>query len=355
MSTIGEKTKTILRLMLLLLLPLACAARTIQGYVRNETNGKPVPAHEIVLFTNQGPQGSTTTNGDGMFRMDAPETAPHSMAILKVMYHGVGYFQPVSNSPETNVTVYDASSQVSGISGYLSVLQFQVNGTLLQVTELHAFNNGSDPPVTKTGADSMVLSLPEDARLEPATVSGPDGGTTKLPLVSVPGRKGEYAIDFPMKPGMTKYAINYTLPYDGRVVFRRQAQYPMRQVGIILPASMKFQALGSTVFRAESAQAGMHEQVLDNVSANQQIAFEISGMGALSHYFRPLKPGEAPTRAKVSALTVPFPSAESGMARANPVRGRAFSLALQLTLAATALIVAGIAIWGVMRRKIPAS
>ena len=96
----------------------------------------------------------------------------------------------------------------------------------------------------------------------------------------------------------------------------------------------------------------MHEQVLDNVGANQQFAFEISGMGALSHYFRPLKPGEAPMSAKASALTAPFPRAESAAAKVNPMRGRAFSAAFQLTVAATILIVVGIAIWGVMRRKI---
>jgi hypothetical protein len=351
MSTAAEKIATTFRLALVLLLPAACAAQAIQGYVRNGTSGRPEPAHQVVLFTTQGSQGSAITDNEGAFRIDSAKINPHSLAILKVVHDGVEYFQPMSNRPSTNVTVYEASSQVSGISGYLSVLQFQVKGSLLQVTELHAFNNTSNPPVTRFGAGNLVLSIPDHAQLEPATVSGPDGGTTKLSLVSIPGQKGKYTIDFPMKPGMTKYAINYQVLYDGKLVFRREAQYPMKRIGIILPASMKFQSLGSTMFHAESAQAGMHEQVLDNVGANQQFAFEISGMGALSHYFRPLKPGEAPMPAKASALTAPFPRAEPA-AKVNPMRGRAFSAAFQLTVAATILIVAGIAIWGMMRRKI---
>jgi hypothetical protein len=352
MFTAREKIQTAFRCTLLLSLPVACAGQAIQGYVRNGTTGKPQPEHQVVLFTTHGSQGSAMTNGDGAFRIDLATTTPNSLEILKVVHDGVEYFQPVTPKSSTTVTVYDASSQVSGISGYLSVLQFQVRGTSLQVTELHAFNNTSNPQVTQSGADNLVLSIPDHAQIDPSTVSGPDGGATKLPLVSIPGQRGKYTIDFPMKPGMTKYAINYQIPYDGKLVFRRQTQYPMRQIGIILPASMQFRSLGPTLFHAEGAQAGMHEQVLNNVSANQQFAFELSGMGALSHYFRPLKPGEAPMPVRASALSAPFPRTESPASKANPMRGHAFSPAFQLTLAATILIGAGIAIWGMMRRKI---
>jgi hypothetical protein len=112
----------------------------------------------------------------------------------------------------------------------------------------HVFNNASNPPFTRLSSDNFILSVPDGAQMEAATVSAPDGGTTKLALFPIPGQSGKYRIDFPMKPGLTKYAINYQVPYDGKLVFNRRAQYPMKQIGIILPASMHFRRLAGNCF-----------------------------------------------------------------------------------------------------------
>jgi hypothetical protein len=338
---------------LLLLLPLACSAQIIQGNVQNGTTGKPAAAHQVILFTASGEQARTTTNENGMFQIEpSVKLAPHSPAILQVIHDGVEYFQSVRPGQRTNVKIYDASDQVKRISDYLSILQFEVKGKLLQVTELHAFSNSSNPPTTRVDANNVVLSIPEGSQVRPATVSGPDGGTVKLPLVSIPGKRTQYRIDFPMKPGLTKYAVSYDVPYSGDLVFRRQAQYPIKRVGVIVPASMRFHSLGAKAFHAVVDQPGSHEHVLDGLDANERFAFALSGTGALAHSFRPLTPGEPPrSTGSKTLMSAPWPRPGYLLPGASPARARPFLAEYQVILAIGSVMLAGLLLWRVMPKK----
>jgi hypothetical protein len=341
-------------LSLLFFLCLACSAQTIQGNVQNGTTGKPEPGCQVKLFTASGELGSATTNDNGTFRIElSGHLAPRSLAILKVVHDGVEYFQAVSLELVTNIRVYDSSSDVSGISGYLSVLQFQAKGKLLQVTELHAFNNDSSPPVTRVSPDNLVLSIPEGARVQPATISGPDGGKLRLPLVPIPGQTSKYRIDFALKPGLTKYAINYQVPYDGKLVFRRRTKFPMKRIGVIVPDSMHFQSIGAKLFHPTAGQPGTLEQVLDGIGANESFAFELSGAGVLSQYFQPLNPGEPSMAAKSRALGLPSPHGGPLGTSASPARARSRFVGNQMILATGIFVLVGILLWGLMLKRAP--
>lgn len=338
---------------LLLFLPLACAAQTIQGNVQNGTTGKPEPGHQVILYTTSGEQARTTTDTNGAFQLKlSGNLNPHSPAILRVSHGGVEYDQAVRSGQSTNVRVYEASSQVRGIRGSLSILQFQAKGKVLQVTELHALSNNSDPPTTRVDPNNLVLSIPEGAKVRPATVSGPDGGAFKLPLVSIPGQRAQYRIEYPIKPGLTKYAISYEVPYSGELVFRRQAQYPMKRIGVIVPESMRFRSLGAKAFHAVVDQPGTHEQALDGLDANEPFAFELSGTGVLAHSFRPLSPGE-PSRSTGSKtlMSAPRPHGGSSGTSASPTQARTGLVGSQLTLAIVILVLAGTLIWGMMLKR----
>jgi hypothetical protein len=338
-----------------LFLPLVCSAQTIQGTVQNGTTGRPEPGHEVILFTASGEQGRTTTNDDGTFRIELGKALDlHSPAILQVMHDGVEYFQAVSSGKVTNVRVYDSSSKVSGISGYLSILQFQAKGKRLQVTELHAFSNASNPPTTRVDPNNLILSIPAGAEVQPTTVSAPDGGTLKLALVPISGQHGKYRIDFPMKPGLTKYAIRYEVPYADELVFRRQAQYPMKRIGVIVPESMNFRSLGAKSFRTVVDQPGTHEQVLDGLGASEGFAFELSGNGVLAKSFRPLTPGE-PSRSNVAKTLMSAPRAAGRSLRgiASPVRSSSGVMGYFVTLAIGILVLAGILLLGRILKRLP--
>ncbi len=298
---------------LFLLLPLACNAQTIQGRVENVTTGKPESERLVLLYNSSGELARTTTAADGSFQLEAGKSSDKlAHDILEVIQDGVEYFQPVHPGRAANVKVYNSSDRVNAISDHLSILQFQAKGNWLQVTELHAFSNTSNPPRTQVNSSNLVLALPPSARVHPAIVSGPDGGTAKIPLTPVSDRLGRYRIDFPIKPGLTKYAISYEVPYEGIFVFRRQAQYPIERLGIVVPESMRFRSLGGNLFHEVADGPGVRQQVLDGVAASAQFAFELAGTGGLVHAFHPSTPVERATSTATSALRrVPLASAPS--------------------------------------------
>lgn len=340
---------------LCLFFPLVCSAQIIHGNVKNGTTGKPESGHEVILFTAAGEQARATTNDNGDFQINSgKDSSSHSLAMLQVIHKGVEYFQAVRPGRETSLDVYEPSSEVKGITGYLSILQFQVRGKLLQVTELHALSNESSPPITRVDANNLVLSLPDGAQIRPATVSGPDGGTTKLPLIAVAGTKGQYRIEFPIKPGLTKYAISYEVPYSGGLALRRQVQYPVKRVGVIVPESMHFRSLGARRFRPIPDQPGTSEHVLNKLAANETFRFELSGAGELAEAFRPSNPGD-PVRSgkpnKTPSATWPLHSSLTAqLASANP-RAPTGSAKEYLTAGIGMCVLAAIVLWRVMLRR----
>jgi hypothetical protein len=335
---------------------LACAAQTIEGTVLNGTTGRPEPRHEVILYTASGEQARTTTDEAGTFRIEpAANQSSSSLAILKVIHDRVEYFERVAPGRRANVKVYDASSQVTGISCYLSMLQFQVKDRMLQVTELHALNNASSPPISRVSADNLVLSIPEGAVVQPAIVSGPDGGTVKVPLTPVRGKHGQYSVDFPLKPGLTKYAITYQVSYKDKFLFWRRSQYPVRRVGVVIPESMRFRALEPDVFHLVVDQPGTQEQVLDGLSTNELLAFELSGIGQLSQSFRSLNPGRSSEigvqaeAARMMAASWPLSGSSAKPLSTSHVHTN--SSTVWLTLGTVILAVAGILLWVMLHKS----
>jgi hypothetical protein len=331
-----------------ILVAISCSAQTFKGRVMNGSTGNPQPSSQVILFTSSGEQGRAMTNDSGEFRIvPKANLGRHASAVVQVKQDGVDYFQPVVQGQFATLRVYQSANSVRLIVGQLSILQFQSVGKRLQVTELHALKNLSTPPMTQVGRNNFVLSIPPGAQMEPATVASPDGGTSKVPLTAVAGSTVQYRIEFPIKPGLTKYAIRYELPYDAReLVFRRQAQYRMDRIGVIVPKSMHFRSLSPRSFRPVAGPQGAQEQQfeLDKIASNTAIAFSLSGTGGLAHSFRPLRPGERSASAQPASQTSAT-SRTAVPAGQIPVTHRSLVIGHQRAIAVGILVAAGALFW----------
>lgn len=289
------------RFPLLLLIPLAAPAQTFHGRVMNGSTGNPVPSSQVTLFTSAGEQGRVLTNDTGEFRISLHSKQDRrSAAILQVTKDGVDYFRPAIQGEFAKVTVYQSAKSVNLISSPLTLLQFQTSGDKLQITELHALNNVSDPPITQVDPDNFVVFIPRGAHTEPVIISSPDGGTSTVPLVPASDSGAKqligYRVDFPIKPGLTKYAIRYDVPYENSTfVFARRTQYPLDRFGVLIPGSMRFRSTSPALFHQLASSEKLQEQQfeVDKLCANVPIAFTLSGTGLLAHSFRPLQPAES--------------------------------------------------------------
>jgi len=55
-----------------------------------------------------------------------------------------------------------------------------------------------------------------------------------VPTALVPGQPGHYTVNFPLRPGATKFAFNYDLPYDGHVAFHPKFAFPVQRLAVMI-------------------------------------------------------------------------------------------------------------------------
>jgi len=302
-----------------------CSAQVITGTVRHGATGKPVAGDPVILLAPDGSARSRTlTASDGTFKfqlVSAP--SPPKTMIIRVFHDRVAYERAATFGSALQVSVYDRSREVDGLSGYLSILQFQTQRQTLEVTELDAVRNDSKPPLTQVAPHNLDLALPEGAHVRSVSVAGP-GGERLEP--SAPGTAPPYQIDFPLRPGVTKYAVTYELPYKEKMIFRRRLRYPTKQISVVLPDSMQFISLGAHRFHLMGRQMGAQVETLTALNKNESLEFELSGTGVLAYAFQPAdlsqpsaKPVTPPHPSPTNPQPIRVPLA-GGNSRPEPAR-----------------------------------
>ena len=217
---------------------------------------------------------------------------------------------------------------------------------MVHVSDMIEVRNDSRPPRTKSGARAVEVYLPAHAKLESvlaahsaaaprtgssdASSSGGAGGgveagsngstgraaeqtATLISAAPIPDAPGHYAVSFPLRPGATKFAFNYDLPYDGHASFRPKNIYPLPTAGgddssehevyvsrlpafIVLPT-------GNDRYQVEAASM---------VKAGAAPQFEISGLGSLA--------AQAQSTAKAPVATQSVPALSSPVVAQSQTR-----------------------------------
>jgi hypothetical protein len=280
------KIRNMLRVLAALLaLSALSTATNLKGTVKNGTTGKPAAGDDVVLLDmSQGMQEAARTKSDaqGRFSFNYEETGgPH---MVRALHQGVNYFPqggiipPGTNTAE--VTVYDAAAKVPGIGLTVDMLRAQSEGNNLQVTELWVVKNPSSPPRTQMSDNAFEIILPSDAQVDSGMASGPGG----QPVNSAPvpqSEKNKYAFIFPLRPGETRFQVNYHLPYSGKIKFSPKPLYPTDHVVIMLPKTMQFAGGGAGYQTMSGGDPDANIQVITNVNPGQDLSFNLSGTGTI--------------------------------------------------------------------------
>jgi hypothetical protein len=272
------------------------SAATLTGTVTNRTTNKPSAGTKVALLAlSQGMSeiGSTTTDAQGKFSFNVPDD--NAMHMVRVDYQGVSYFpkggpmQPGTTS--TDIDVYDSAAKVEGVTTTIQAMRIQSSGGSLDVTELYAVQNSSNPPRAVISGSTYTINLPDGAEIEQASASGPGG----MPVSAQPApgkEKGQYDFSFPLRPGETRFQVAYRLPYSGEATIRPRPADNLQHFAVLLPNSMKFDALKPGVYSPMSGQGGGSAvQVATGVKPGQDIAFHISGTGVIADEGAPSQSG----------------------------------------------------------------
>ncbi|MGH9519175.1 MAG: carboxypeptidase-like regulatory domain-containing protein, partial [Terriglobales bacterium] len=178
--------KLLLMLVLLLLTPMAWAqGQNISGTVVNATTGQLLPRRAVTLIQLQGNMqnvAKTTTDEQGRYRFSQSGPGPY---MVEADYNQVRYFAKVTaGQSETNVQVYDVSSDPSLVKVDAEIMVLQPDAGQLAVVNEYRIENAAQPPRTLNSAKGLFsFRVPPGAQVDMVRVVGP--GEMPLALQAV--------------------------------------------------------------------------------------------------------------------------------------------------------------------------
>ena len=277
--------RKIYRLVLLVVLNhgLSVSAADLKGTIVNGTTRRPGASDEIVLLSlsQEGMNETGRDRADSRGRFSLPVADPQATHVVRVIHQGVSYHRMIEAGVKPiAIEVYDVARQLEGVSAIMDVQRFEATSDQLEVKQLITVRNDSQPPRTLMNDRPFEIQLPPEAQVQSGLVQVEEGQPLKQK--PVPGdQKGQYYFVFPIRPGDTRFAVVYRLPYSGEALVEPKIRNPLEKFVVMLPKSMMFQPKAAGIFEAMPGTTPDNVQGAAPLSADQVVAFRISGTGTL--------------------------------------------------------------------------
>jgi hypothetical protein len=205
-----------MRLLWVALLSSFCLQAAVEGVVINGTTGRPQAGVALSLLRlGQGMErlAATTSGSDGRFRFEQ-ELAPGAPHLVQARYQDVNYSKtlaPGSPTGAIEIQVFETTTDpsVAQVSQHMILLepsegQIAVNETILM-------ENSSRKTFYDARNGALRFYLPPEARGKVrVNATGPQGMPLERPAQPT-GEPNVYRIDFPVRPGETRFDLAYTL------------------------------------------------------------------------------------------------------------------------------------------------
>ena len=282
---------------------LALAADSIKGAVHNQTNNGPAAGDDVLLLgagQDKREEGRAKTDSEGSFTFGVQH--PDKPHLIRVIHQGVNYDRRVSAGNAISIDVADARAEVKSITGGIEIIRAGTHENRLHITDMVEIMNLSNPPVTEANERTFEVYLPGDAKIESVLAAGPENIGSMISATPIRGEPGHYTVNFPLQPGATKFAVNYDLPYDGRTTLRTKNMYPLQQLAVMIPPTMKFVSQSIAFQILPVVNDRYHVEAAEHIKAGERLEFQISGVGVLPSVRAQF---HAPPQAQVDGLHKP--------------------------------------------------
>jgi hypothetical protein len=189
----------------------------VDGVVVNGTTGKPQP-NVMVSLVQPGQAGmqniaSVKSDADGKFNIDKPY-APGPV-LLQSVYSGVQYTQMIPPGTPTSgltVNVFDATTNPESGKVAQHMILIEPGPAALAISETFLCENKTQQSYSDPSKGSIQFYVPDAARGKiQVTVTAPQGMPVSRPVEKTK-KPGVYKVDYPLKPGETRFDIGYALP-----------------------------------------------------------------------------------------------------------------------------------------------
>jgi hypothetical protein len=214
----------------------------VDGTVINRTTSQPAPGTILQLVQpGQGGMqtlGSAKTDAEGKFRFDKDAQGP---MLIQAIFSGVLYtkvMMPGSPHNGVEVDVFQATSKpgTAKVSQHFIVLQ---PGTSeMAVSEGILFQG--DPQLTYNDAanGSFRFYLPPEANGKVSVTINAAGGMPIQRPAQKTNQPNVYKVDYPIKPGETRFDLNYTVPVTKPLIFSSKILHTEGASDLVIPTGV---------------------------------------------------------------------------------------------------------------------
>jgi hypothetical protein len=264
-----------------LIIPASLAAAELNGKVMNGTTNKPAGGDEVLVLSLSHSESKeiarTNTDSAGRFRFADELTGTY---FVRVIHQGVSYDAPAQPTSSIAVQVYDVTDNLDSVRAVMDVQRFEATEQTLDIKQLVTVRNSSDPPRTLHTERSFEIQLPPNAHVKSGLVQIEDEPAIRV-KPSLGEQRDTYFFQEPLRPGDTRFAVVYQLPYNGRALIEPKIRNPKERFVIMLPKSMGFEPQTVGVFESMADVSSDNVQGTAPVAPNQTLAFFVSGTGML--------------------------------------------------------------------------
>jgi hypothetical protein len=224
----------------LFLLAIAPAFATVDGVIVNGATGKPEPNTTVLLIqpTAQGMKnlGSTKSDATGKFSFDSNDQS--GPRLIQAVFDGVQYNKMVPTgmpSSGVQIPVYPSTNKAGTAKETQHFIVLQPGDKVMTVNEGLLFEGAPDVTYNDPVNGSVRFYVPAEAQGPIGVTVNPAGGMpiqrpalkTKDPNV--------YKIDYPVRPGETRFDLNYTVPMASPMIFKDKEIHPEAASNLVVP------------------------------------------------------------------------------------------------------------------------
>jgi hypothetical protein len=215
----------------------------VNGTVLNQSTGKPQPNATVTLYKLGGAGmdsvESVKSGADGKFVINQPVEGPH---LVQTAFDGVTYnhmLPPGRPTTGLSLTVYNASvKRPPGARVDTHMVLLEPGAGQLSVNESVIFKNDGTLAYNDPAGGTLRIFVPENATGRIGVrATAPQGMAVERAAVKT-GTPGVYKIDFPVKPGETRFDISYAVPLDAAGTFSGKVLHGGGPVRVVSPAGV---------------------------------------------------------------------------------------------------------------------
>ncbi len=213
----------------------------VDGVVVNVTTGKPQAAVIVTLVqpSSEGMKtlGSARTDAEGKFRID--KEIPPGPALLQGIHQGATYNLMLPPGGPTNgvrLKVYDSTAKPEAGKVAQHMLLIEPSDKGIRVSDTFLFDNQTNTTFHDAAKGSVQVYVPEAGRASLRVTINAPGGMPIQREAEKTSQPGVYKIGYPIKPGESRFDVDYTLPASESIAGK--VMPPDVQARLVTPAAV---------------------------------------------------------------------------------------------------------------------